>query len=60
MTLQGMSPPMSLAPTTGDAGAVLASSSVRLMRSRLPMLDIAYWPPGIARFPVSSQTSFSR
>ena len=23
-------------------------------------LDIAYWPPGIARFPVSSHTSFSR
>ena len=51
---------MSRAPTTGDTGAVLGSSSARLMRSRLPRLDIAYWPPGIARFPVSSHTSFSR
>ena len=51
---------MTFAPTTGETGAAVGWSSLRLIRSMFPMPVIAYCPPGLARFPVSNQTSFSR
>jgi hypothetical protein len=51
---------MTFAPSTGDTGAAVGWSSLRLIRSSAPIPVIAYCPPGLARFPVSNQTSFSR
>jgi hypothetical protein len=51
---------MTFASTTGETGAEMGRSSLLRIRSRLPMPVIAYCPPGLARFPVNSQTSFSK
>ena len=58
MTLHGTRPLKIGAPTTGLRG----TSSMGRPRSRpiADRLDGTYWAPGLAKLPVSNQTSFSR
>ena len=60
ITLHGTRPPKMRAPATGLRGALPGSSSPEYARTSGTMLDGAYWPPGTAKLPVSTQTSFSR
>jgi hypothetical protein len=61
ITLHGTSPDTMRAPTTGLRGP--SSPAVASARRTLPsgaIADAAYWAPGLAKFPVSVHTSFSR
>ena len=60
MTLHGISPPRIRSPATGLRGARSGSSSAEYALTIGTIVEGMYWPPGLAKLPVSVQTSFSR
>ena len=59
-TLQGMSPPITFAPTTGETGAAVGWSSLRLIRSMFPMPGHRVLPTRVGEVPGEQPDSFSK
>ena len=58
--LHGISPASTRSPATGLRGARSGSSSAEYALTNGTMVEGMYWPPGLAKLPVSTHTSFSR